>query len=250
MQNKIVETIEVNGEKFSVFYTNLHGLSVNVIPEQKAIVVTGSDIYKACYNLDFITNKIMNNLANSQYNKFAYICADENANIHLYGKVYKQKFIYSRNVKTSYSIDTKNMVVTFNMDNRYQNEINKRFKEMIRVLSEGLELVIRNIQTRIQKDLQTPSFDIKLGNWIGFWGKFTHAVKAKDVNYPIKYSTLLLTLNKKQIESVVAHELTHYFYHNHSKDFYAKLTAYMPEYESLHEQLKKTLSLVVPSLKQ
>ena len=39
------------------------------------------------------------------------------------------------------------------------------------------------------------------------------------------------------IDSVVVHELTHYFVHNHSIDFYDILLKYVPNYKQLSQKL-------------
>lgn len=60
------------------------------------------------------------------------------------------------------------------------------------------------------------------------------------------YKKHLLTFDKKLIhysleiiDSVVVHELTHYFVQNHSKDFYNILLKYMPNYRMLRQKLMK-----------
>lgn len=47
----------------------------------------------------------------------------------------------------------------------------------------------------------------------------------------------LLKANKRCIEYVVLHELTHLIYNNHNKDFYDFLTIYMPDWKERKKQL-------------
>ena len=73
--------------------------------------------------------------------------------------------------------------------------------------------------------------------------KITSMRSSVGKNY---YRKNLLTFDNKLIhysmdiiDSVVVHELTHYFVQNHSKDFYDVLLEYLPNYRLLREKLLK-----------
>lgn len=73
--------------------------------------------------------------------------------------------------------------------------------------------------------------------------KITSMRSSVGKNY---YRKNLLTFDNKLIhysmdiiDSVVVHELTHYFVQNHSKDFYDVLLKYLPNYRLLREKLLK-----------
>ena len=73
--------------------------------------------------------------------------------------------------------------------------------------------------------------------------KITSMRSSVGKNY---YRKNLLTFDNKLIhysmdiiDSVVVHELTHYFVQNHSKDFYDILLKYFPNYRLLREKLLK-----------
>jgi len=45
---------------------------------------------------------------------------------------------------------------------------------------------------------------------------------------------------------VVIHELAHLFHHNHSKDFWAKVAVYAPDFKIQRAWLRKNASLLRP----
>ena len=57
--------------------------------------------------------------------------------------------------------------------------------------------------------------------------------------YTLNFSTVLLHYSLDIIDSVVVHELAHYFVYNHSKDFYNVVYKYCPNYKYVQACLKK-----------
>ena len=58
------------------------------------------------------------------------------------------------------------------------------------------------------------------------------------VNKTLIFSYRLIHFDKDVIDSVVEHELIHHFYHNHQKEYYAKLLMYDPNYKRKEKALK------------
>ncbi len=56
----------------------------------------------------------------------------------------------------------------------------------------------------------------------------------------LTFNTYLIQLPPKSIEAVICHEFTHYLYPNHSKDFYAQLTEFMPDWK-IHDKIMRDL---------
>lgn len=55
----------------------------------------------------------------------------------------------------------------------------------------------------------------------------------------LNFSAFLMLYPDKAIDYVVAHELAHIKYHNHSKDFYGLIEKYIPDYKERIKMLKK-----------
>ena len=71
--------------------------------------------------------------------------------------------------------------------------------------------------------------------------KITSMRAAVGKNYYTKnlltFDKILIHYSLEIIDSVVIHELTHYFVQNHSKDFYDILLKYMPNYRKIRQKL-------------
>ena len=55
----------------------------------------------------------------------------------------------------------------------------------------------------------------------------------------ITLAEILLHVPKECAEYVVFHELTHFLYPNHGKEFYQFIEKYMPDYRQREKQLKQ-----------
>lgn len=97
--------------------------------------------------------------------------------------------------------------------------------------SYALEIITKEVR-RFEKIMEIPiEYQIKITDMRACLGK----------NY---YKKGLLTFDKDLIhysmdiiDSVVIHELAHYFYQNHSKNFYNKVLFYCPDYKELSKKL-------------
>lgn len=70
----------------------------------------------------------------------------------------------------------------------------------------------------------------KMSSRYGSNSKHTHT---------LNFSTVLLHYSLAIIDTVVVHELAHFFVYNHSKDFYNVVYKYSPNYKRLQQCLKK-----------
>lgn len=55
----------------------------------------------------------------------------------------------------------------------------------------------------------------------------------------LKFNILLIHFSKEAIDSVVVHELAHYFVHSHSSDFYDIVYKYFPNYKEMRRCIIK-----------
>jgi predicted metal-dependent hydrolase len=68
--------------------------------------------------------------------------------------------------------------------------------------------------------------------------KSRYGVNSK-ATHSITLSTTLIHYSLSIIDAVVVHELAHHYQWNHSKEFYAIVLRYCPDYKALHEKLRK-----------
>jgi predicted metal-dependent hydrolase len=65
-----------------------------------------------------------------------------------------------------------------------------------------------------------------------------YGVNSKNTK-SLTFTTSLIHYDPKVIDSVVVHELSHYFEFNHSQKFYAIVYKYCPDYKMYHAKLRK-----------
>ncbi len=57
--------------------------------------------------------------------------------------------------------------------------------------------------------------------------------------HTLTFSMMLIHYDEEVIDSVIVHELAHYFYFDHSKNFYNVVRKYYPNYDEVQSRLKK-----------
>lgn len=78
------------------------------------------------------------------------------------------------------------------------------------------------------KDIKTPILKIRQLN--KRWGSY--------LNNTITLNPALIMVDKKSIRYVITHELCHYYYKDHSKDFYALLTSKIPNWQEIKHNME------------
>jgi predicted metal-dependent hydrolase len=88
----------------------------------------------------------------------------------------------------------------------------------------------------ITKELKLPApIKIVFRDTTRKWGSFHLLIK--DKSYYLSFALSLVHFRKEIIDSVIYHEITHYYYLNHSKVFYQKLQLFNPEFKLHQEKL-------------
>lgn len=78
------------------------------------------------------------------------------------------------------------------------------------------------------KDIKAPALKIRQLN--KRWGSF--------INNTIILNPALIMVDKKSIRYVITHELCHYYYKDHSKDFYALLESKIPNWQEIKHKME------------
>lgn len=106
-----------------------------------------------------------------------------------------------------------------------QGELDKKLK--------NLELdIIKSRVTKYQALMDIPvSYQVKITNMRSAVGKNYYQKKL------LTFDRILIHFSLEIIDSVVIHELCHYFEQNHSKRFYDILLKYMPNYREVRRKL-------------
>ena len=75
--------------------------------------------------------------------------------------------------------------------------------------------------------------EIKIGKMKTMWGNCYYEKNLMHFNLNLIYTPI------SSIEYIVLHEMSHLFYHNHSKDFYDFIEKYMPNYRTREQVLTR-----------
>ena len=78
------------------------------------------------------------------------------------------------------------------------------------------------------KDMETPRLKIRQLN--KRWGSY--------LNNTIILNPALIMVDKKSIRYVITHELCHYYYKDHSKEFYALLSSKIPNWQEIKHKME------------
>lgn len=122
-----------------------------------------------------------------------------------------------------------------------------------------LFLSLDNFYKRV-KELALPIFEERTRHYeklMNIKPPYTVRLRKKDTNYgvnsrkthTITYNIFLLHYSIEIIDSVVVHELAHYFEFNHSQRFYNHVYKTMPNYDMVQAKLKKRVYKWLKKLK-
>ncbi len=110
---------------------------------------------------------------------------------------------------------TKNNVMLDNYINEFR----------IKIFTEEINKLV-NIMNGI------PKFTLKIRNMKTRWGVCNYVKKTVTLN------SQLIKYDRKIIDYVIIHELCHFIYHNHSKEFWCLVEKYCPNYKDARRELR------------
>ena len=126
-------------------------------------------------------------------------------------------------IKTRIEIDGSDMNMFVTDQNNFALKKNL-FEEFLRAeCSDYVTELCRELYPRFRKKGIPFPEEIRFRRMVSCWGN------CRSVTRILTFSTYLIQLPPKCIEAVVCHEFTHFLHQNHSKDFYAQLTEFMPD---------------------
>ena len=140
---------------------------------------------------------------------------------------YDDNFIYILGERYQYSGVSK--ITLADGNEIFYNNKEELDKKLIKYF---LEFVTKRVR-HYEGVMNVPAFKVRVQKMTSRYGsnsKHTHS---------LNFSTVLLHYSIDIIDSVVVHELAHYFVYNHSKDFYNVVYKYCPNYKYVQRCLKK-----------
>lgn len=88
-------------------------------------------------------------------------------------------------------------------------------------------------QRELEEIMGVPPYKIKVRTMSSKYG--VNSLKSNSITY----TTSLVHYSKEIIDTVIVHELAHYYQRNHQKAFYNIVYRYSPNYKELQKKLKK-----------
>lgn len=119
-------------------------------------------------------------------------------------------------------IDFQNGVLTIKDEAMLKRFLNKQIK---RIFTEETEY-FKNI-------IKTPPFTLKFRKMKTRWGVCNYKLNTITLN------TELIRYSKDDLRYVIVHEMCHFKYHNHSRDFWNMVEEYYPNYKMARKDLKE-----------
>lgn len=216
-----------NKIQYTLERKNIRRVNIRLKSDKKVYV-------SAPYNvpLDFIQNFvsskskwIFKNIADIEKRQNNKIDSDiyNNKTVFFMGNKFKVSII--KDLKNNIILDYENMYI--NIYTAYDNSeyIKKLYLDWLEfncniVFKESVE---RMIELLSDYNIDFPKISVR--NMKTRWGSCTPSKKS------IRLNLQLIKADIKCIDQVVLHELVHFIYFNHSKDFYSVIKKYMPDYK-------------------
>lgn len=135
----------------------------------------------------------------------------------------QQKILIANEVLKKYDLD--HFVYAFNDPIRCDK------KEQLGLYLSLFNNLVGDLLKKLSLETEIKNNSLKPTNSIRVWGSM-------DRNQNMKLNIKLLLLPKEIVEYVIIHELCHEIEFNHSKNFWAKVKKYCPNYKALRKELE------------
>ena len=238
------ESVDINGEKivFFVQRKNIKNINLKVNLDKK---VTMSIPMKMEIEIakEFVKNKAdWIKKQQNYYESFAEekenITFENGETVYLLGKQYKMKIILT----TKNSIEVKGKYFEINIKEKYaanKKYIRKVYDKWLKEYAEQIlnDLIIRYQSTLKKYNIKIPKLEIR--QMKSRWGSCIPS------SNKVIFNLNLIKTPMCCIEYVVLHELSHFKYQNHSKNFYNFITIFMPDWKERKKILDEEFMGVV-----
>lgn len=238
------ESVDINGEKivFFVQRKNIKNINLKVnldkkvtmsIPMKMEIEIAKEFVKKKA---DWI--KKQQNYYESFAEEKENITFENGETVYLLGKQYKMKIISS----TQNNIVIKGNYFEINIKEKYienKKYIRKVYDKWLKEYAEQIlnNLIIRYQSTLKKYNIRIPKLEIR--QMKSRWGSCIPS------NNKVIFNLNLIKTPMCCIEYVVLHELSHFKYQNHSKNFYNFITIFMPDWKERKKILDEEFMGVV-----
>ncbi len=91
--------------------------------------------------------------------------------------------------------------------------------------------IFREEADKLKSIIKTPNFTLKIRKMKTRWGVCNYKNNIITLNYA------LIKYRKELLRYVIVHEMCHFYYHNHGKEFWNMVSEYYPNYKEARKEL-------------
>lgn len=186
------------------YYDDIIHISAPYLTSKKYIIST-------LMNLE---NEVVKLIEKSKKREINFDCFED---IYFFGKKYM--IIYGKQSRISEN------KIYLNKDNPKESYLNLAKNYGLDILKERVNYYLNIIEPKLLLK------ELKIRNMVSRYGDCYPTRKSITLNIKLAYYSL------EEIDSVIVHELIHLIHQNHSKEFYAKVLEYCPNYYELKRKM-------------
>ena len=238
------DVVEINGEKVEFFYTRkkIKNLILKVNKENEIVISLPK---RASLNdaKEFITKKYSwiqkARIKHETYDKIKETKEfNEGEILYLFGNPYQLEI----SIQKENNVYIKDQTICIGIKERYiENKayIIKVYEEWLKKLAMVAYTEYVDKYQKLMENYNIPYPEIYIRKMKSRWGECFPKKKKIVLNIS------LIKVPKKCIEYVVVHELAHFKYPNHSKQFYSFVEQFIPEWKERRKALNKEYTRII-----
>lgn len=220
--------------KVDIVYKDVKNLKISVSKDNTVIVnsphgVTKKEISKLIESKKLWIDKHVARLSGHQ--KFDYEKYDlgKGSSIYFLGREYIVKLTES---KQNIVHDSEDGYIEFLLNPSIINNREFKLELLEEFYKDRADMILNNLVAKYLKITGQEIERVTIKKTKTRWGSCNHVKKTINLNFNLVLRCI------EAIEYVVLHEIAHLTYPNHSKEFYAYIASYMPDYKARENMLK------------
>ena len=151
------------------------------------------------------------------------------------GEPYEEQIIFHNKREVSIEIDKKQKKLFLYLPENLEEEEKKKWVDELvkKLLKQNTKAMLEETLPKWSKIMNLSYKGYQVRDTISKYGSCVPQTKM------LYFSARLKMLTQEQADAIIVHELAHLVYPNHQKPFYDLVKKYMPNYDEIHQELKK-----------
>ena len=151
------------------------------------------------------------------------------------GEPYEEEMIHHNKNEVSIRLDKKEKKLLLYLPEDLKEEEKKKLVDSLvkKLLKKNTEVMLEEKLPKWSKKMNLEYQGYKVRDTVSKYGSCVPQTKM------LYFSARLKMLTEEQVDSIIVHELAHLVHANHQKPFYDLVKKYIPNYDAIHQELKK-----------